>query len=381
MTLAFFTTSAGDTELAIATLQRMIDLHPAHPYVFYPLSTLAKEKVTSAFSGNDAVDIDLSWAESKALPEDSEIQALNDALAKKKVQRAYIGVPSNLEESKAMILAEKLTVPKVVALEYLFLEPALPLWSKLTQLMQNNCEFVVPTNSAIDEIKTRAPEAQVTAIGHLAIDKALQKRANPVDPQKINLIRTQLISNSHESLKVISGTSVGLDIDKPFLEAILKELKSDKHSGLKVCFSLHPFVKEPGKYLSELLELCTQYKTLSSKFQIILPEGFISKLPQGMIDFKNPYLLLREISGPDAAQAADGVAQAVPGALVNESAILDKAAYCFQPVKTFLPSQMYAQSLSDFLIDAQADKATVDPRHLQVEGEDCPSRLAKKLSS
>lgn len=383
MTSLFFTTSAGDTDLAIDTIHTLAKSHPQKKLIFIPLSELALKRAEVLATSKANVEIDRGFLHlEKTLPDEKDIVVLNSMIDKVNASHAFIGVPSLKADNAALHLALKLKVHKVIALEYLYHEPTLPLWSKIRELCDNGCHFAVATPLAANEITALAPTAQVTAVGHLAMDKAFAKRKDPISEQEILAIRKQLGCELSDDLRVISGTSVGGEIDFPFVLAILNELKKNNYPNLKVCFSIHPFVSNPDQYLASLLEICNGYPNLYQKFKIILPEGFVQKLsaPKS-INLNNQFILKAEISGQQATLVANGVAQAVPGALVNEAALLDNAAYCHEPVKSYLPSGLLSKDLPSFL--SRQSKITndkeVESKTKNVTTESCGARMSKLM--
>lgn len=383
MTSLFFTTSAGDTDLAIDTIQSMAKSQPQQQLIFIPLSELAlkRAEVLTTCSANVKIDKNFLHLE-RTLPDEEDLVAINTVIDKLNASHAFIGIPSIKSDNAALYLALKLNLHKVIALEYLYHEPALPLWSKIAELCDNNCHFAVPTSLAAKEITTLAPSAKVTEVGHLAIDKAVAKRKKPVSKKENLAIRTQLGCELNNDLKVISGTSVGGEIDYPFVQAILNELKKNNYPNLKVCFSIHPFVSNPDQYLAGLIEVCNRYPNLYQKFKIILPEGFVQKLTSPKsINLNNQFIIKAEISGQQATLVANGVAQAVPGALVNEAALLDNAAYCHEPVKSYLPSGLLSKDLRSFLSSPRKNNTDQqeEPKPNDVKRESCGTRIGKLM--
>lgn len=383
MTSLFFTTSAGDTDLAIDTILSLAKSQPQQQLIFLPLSELSLKRAEVLTTSSANVQINRRFLHlEKTLPDEKDIVELNSMIKKLSASHAFIGVPSIKADNAALHLAQKLNLQKVIALEYLYHESALPLWSKIAELCDSNCHFAVPTPLAAEEITNLAASAQVTAVGHLAMDKAFAKRKDPISEQENFAIRKQLGCKPGDNLKVISGTSVGGEIDFPFVRAILDELDKNQYPNLKVCFSIHPFVSNPDQYLSSLIETCKLYPALFQKFKIILPEGFVQKLtaPKN-INLDSQFIIKAEVSGQQATSVANGVAQAVPGALVNEAALLENAAYCHEPVKSYLPSGFLSKDLPSFLSKQSNSKSNqkqeAKPNDSSIEN--CGARIGKPM--
>lgn len=82
-----------------------------------------------------------------------------------------------------------------------------------------------------------------------------------------------------------------------------------------------------------------------------MPESLISRFKSPESSINNPLLeslfLRVNINGSEAAFAADGVAQAVPGALLNQAALEGKSAYSGSG-KSYLRKEYFSDSVSSF---------------------------------
>jgi hypothetical protein len=64
---------------------------------------------------------------------------------------------------------------------------------------------------------------------------------------------------------------------------------------------------------------------------------------------ESPFVMLSNVSGPNAAKAADKITQAVPGALLNEAALQGKPSYFHdRTVKPYLPVAWFSQTVPAF---------------------------------
>lgn len=387
MTTVFFVTSAGDTDLAIATADRLFTEQNQQKICFAPLSKLAADRISKhTFSMNNKAELDvfpqLDLIVDNKLHEEG-VTNISAYLKRNAVTSAYFGVPSSNNPNETLAafeLAEQLdeNLNKIIAFEYLYKEENHPIWDKLPKLAAlKKTTISVPTYDALDDVLPNGISGKFEVVGHLCFDKAKQQLSTTATDDT-NKTREQLNLKESDKLAVISGTSIGQSADLPFVKAILEELKTGRYNNLQLRFAIHPGVKEPIKYFSELLNLCEEYPKCAKQFKIILtPEFLAQKLENHQFDAKYEKFVQRcSVSGPAASNAAKAVAQAVPGALVNESAVLGKDAYCFQPVKSYLPSNMMSKDLKSFLAggsDVRLEK------NLQIDQKDASSVLAKKL--
>jgi hypothetical protein len=140
-----------------------------------------------------------------------------------------------------------------------------------------------------------------------------------------------LLLKSDEEAIFISGSTQAKELENMFLDALLKELATKKYAWLSLRMGIHPGTEYPDDYLHELLLTAEKYSQTKSQFKIILT--------------------------PQAAYAADKITQAVPGALLNEAALLGKPAYFYErSVVPYLPKEWFSKDIATFYL-AKAERS------------------------
>jgi len=125
------------------------------------------------------------------------------------------------------------------------------------------------------------------------------------------------------------------------------ELSTGKYPTLKLRMGIHPGIKNPDLYLQTLLQTCEKYPKTSRQFKIIMTDQIEGRLTDPLPS--TPFILRANVSGPSAAEAADRITQAVPGALLNEAALMGKPAYFHeQSVTPYLPKAWFSENVSSF---------------------------------
>lgn len=151
-----------------------------------------------------------------------------------------------------------------------------------------------------------------------------------------------------KSLFLFSGTTQPIDVDSELVSAILNELASNRYPNLQIRFGLHPGISNKESYLSTLLGICAQYPHLSAQFKIILPPLIEEQVKSEDI-LNNSFIVRANVSGPQAANAGAKVAQAVPGALLNESVIKGKPSYFHkETAEPYLPRDFFSKNIQAF---------------------------------
>jgi hypothetical protein len=262
------------------------------------------------------------------------------------IQHAYIGVPSPIDEESAFQIANLLNIPCTLVYEFMFKPEKHALWNYLPQFTQKkNINFAVPLPAASEDIRALYPEARIEEMGHLSIDRALTSTVS-ID---VTDVKNRLTVKANEELGFISGTTQPTNVDVNFLEALLSEIDTGQYPHLQVRFGMHPGIKDADNYLKALLIACGRHPNISSQFKIILSPTFEERLVNKP-EQSNPFILRCNVPGAEASQAANRVAQAVPGALLNESAIQGKPSYFHaQENKPYLPKSLFSSTIADFL--------------------------------
>lgn len=346
MNFAFFISSVGDTDLAKATIANLLEQSLSKSIVVIPLTKTAVDRIADL---NHAVisikSIDEITKRAGLLLQDKisehDAELVNAFLEENKIDHAYFGVPSNNNEMPYQI-ASQLTIPFTIAYEYMFKPAVHGLWNYIPQLSaKNGCQYAVVLESAIEDIKTLSSNADIHIIGHLSLDR-VQGVAASVDHT-----RKSLLIEEGQELVFVSGTTQPTAVDNTFLSALLAELSTGKYPTIQVRMGIHPGVNDLDAYLQTLLSTCQMFPATNAQFKIVINNQIASKLKQPLAD--SPFIIRVDVSGPDLAQTADKISQAVPGALLNEAALKGKPSYFHdKSVKTYLPTSWFSDNISAF---------------------------------
>jgi hypothetical protein len=382
MAIVFFVSSAGDTDLAKATINTLIEKGVDNEIHLIPLTSAAEERTKDLISSSnirrvklsEILKIDKLTTEKKLEPK--ELSIVCDYIKQNNIQHAYIGVPSPLEEDIPYQIAHALEIPCTIAYEYMFTaQEKHHFWDHLSLLAnKKNCNYAVPLPMAKDDILKFNREADVHTIGHLSIDRTM------VNSTSINIspIKEQLMLKEQEELIFISGTTQPAEVDNTFVEAILSEIATGKYPQLQIRFGLHPGIQDFDSYLKLILETCDNYQLTASQFKIILPSHIEQKLQQA-ISNEHPFILRTDVTGADACHAADKIAQAVPGALLNEAAIKGKPSYFHvDSSKPYLPETYFSESIILFFKAARQPQPHTH-KELGIEEESAANHMANLL--
>lgn len=346
MGIAFFTSGTGDTDLAIETILAL-EQTPNEIFLI-PLTTTAAER-TKFLDGNDKVrrvlideitkNVDIL---SKKEISQLDLDEISVFLNKNNIQRIYIGVPSINNEIPFQI-ASTVTVPCTIAYEYMFKPEKHIFWDYVERLAsKEGCNFAVPLRQAAKDILIKNKEAKVYEVGHLSIDRSQIETST----DSTN-IKNSLKVNLEDEFVFISGTTQPHNVDSLFLDALLSEISIHTYPNLQIRMGVHPGVSEPDQYIRELLKVCESYPSLKDQFKIIMTEQFEKKLLE--IIPSSEFLLRCNVSGPEAAMTADKIAQAVPGALLNEAAIKGKPSFIYDTTAVpYLPREWFSENIFSF---------------------------------
>lgn len=346
MKIAFFISSVGDTDLAKATISKLV-MQSTDTIIIIPLTATALDRTKDLMDNKiiSVVTIEEITKQVGLLAKDQiseqEIESVKLFLEENNIQHAYFGVPSNNNEIPYQI-ARRLDISFTVAYEYMFKPEKHGLWKYVNQLAsKRNCNFAVPLDSAVTDIKELNSNATTRVVGHLSLDRA--QGATP----DISKTRMTLSVATEQELIFVSGTTQPTEVDNLFLNALLAELSTGKYTSIQLRMGLHPGVKDLDLYLQELLKTCELYPTTKDQFKIVLTNQMAGKLIQPLAD--SPFIIKADVSGSDAAQAADKVTQAVPGALLNEAALKGKPSYFHEKsAKPYLPKHWFSETIATF---------------------------------
>lgn len=347
MIVAFFVSSLGDTDLAKSTIIRLIEQKSVDSIFLVPMTETAV-KHTEDLAGNEMVSrvsLDEITQRPAVLLEDrishEDLDNITRFIDENHIQRAYIGVPSANNDDPYLI-ANALKIPFTVAYEHMFKLPTHRFFDYVDSMAsKDNCDFAVPLSPAKDDILAIHPGATVYEIGHLSLD-----RPNPPAGDTSH-IRASLLAKAKDNLVFVSGTTQPMEIDNGFLDALLMELSTGKYPNLQLRMGIHPGIKNPDVYIQTLLQTCEKYPETSNQFKIIMTVQIESRLTDPLPS--TPFILHANVSGPDAAAAADRITQAVPGALLIKAAVMGDPAYFHeQSVTPYLPTEWFSGSISSF---------------------------------
>jgi hypothetical protein len=354
--MIFFVSSIGDTDLAQATIDKLLEMQVEDSIFLVPVTLVAQNRIKNLMVSPRVEQLSLADIVkqpdilSKKQITAAELEELADFVAQKKVCRAYVGVPSPLDEEIPFQIADSLKIPCTIAYEYMFSAPAShQFWHYLDVLAaKENCDFAVPLNNAKEELlsknKSENIKEKIHIIGHLSIDSALAETKTDTKS-----IRAALSIDEDNEFVFASGTTQPTEVDKQFLAALLNELSTGNYPRIQLRFGIHPGVKDGDNYLKELLEICANYPESKKQFKIILTSQFKAKLQSPIFSPNNEFILESDVSGSDAEQCADKIVQAVPGALLNKAALKGKPAYFHEKSsKPYLPPLFFSDSLAMF---------------------------------
>lgn len=365
MNILFLVSSDGDTNLAIATINHLLTHSTNSHFHIVPMTQVAQTRVES-ITDNPSVVI---------TPYQTIKDCFTDFILSHQFDHVYVGVPSN-NHDEPLALAKSLTIPFTIVYEYMFHESSHVFWNHVEALSQSeHCQFAAALTLAADDIINHAKSAKVHVVGHLSLDRATHKK---LDVEKIKQTREILTLNNEDDFVFASGSSQNIERDKQFLSALLSELSQQTHPHLKIRFGVHPGVSDADLYLSTMLEACNNYTLEPSQFKIVLNAPFANKLKG---NYNSPYLHEEKIPDSDAAEAADKVAQAVPGALLNEASYLGIPSYFHtRDVKVYMPVDWFSNSVSAFFSAKRANPHTPEELHLQGTAPSLVANLLKNQS-
>jgi hypothetical protein len=351
MKVAFFVSSVGDTDLALSTIKSM-ENKGENQVLLISLTKTAQQRVES-FSSTLPVDkrtlpeiLDLSsvsFLEGRCDPE--QLERIVEYIKLQGIHQAYLGIPSVNSEIPFQIAGALDDLPVLMAYEFMFKPESHCLWEYLATLKSKaNVRWALPLVEATEDF---GRDDRMHIVGHMSIDNAYSAKSLGLKtPEEI---REQLQVASSQSLAFVSSTTQAVEIDATFLDCLLTELP--KHPQVQVRLGLHPGIQNLDAYLATILSVYTKYPDADRQFKIILPENLLSRLktPELSIDDPRfrPVFLRVNLTGSEASSAADRVAQAVPGALLNQAVLEGKPAFAALG-KPYLPRRYFAENVTTF---------------------------------
>ncbi len=408
MNFAILTTSTGDTQLACATVKKMIEQaheeKQACQFTLLPLDTVAKTVIQKELHDllvDKNENILFSEKEgdefSAKKSEEEKIEYVKFWIEKNKIDHVVLGFPSPLNDKFAFELAMQLpdTCQMTLLYEYMFKEKEHIYFKnhygeKLAKKL--NLQIAVPLDAAKKDFQEFAAEHVVT-VGHLSIDQAVSTCVTDKSLAQNKKTRELLKVSEETDLVFVSGTSRSDDVDIEFLKVLLDEMQKGqvigKYQDMQLRFGLHPGVKNPAAYLQKLITVVENYlkdakedSSLVSPCQIILTENFKKKLSddeRALFESETyaKILLHADVSGADAAHAANRVAQAVPGALLNEAGLSGKPALIGSG-DSYLPKECITSNPNTFF--AQLTRDPLGKKELGLDPQcTAPENVARAL--
>ncbi|MCW8407477.1 hypothetical protein OQJ13_00630 [Legionella sp. PATHC035] len=398
MKLAFLISSAGDTDLALNTI-RVLESHGKHEALLISLTKTAQDRV-AVFNSNLVITKislpELITTENNSFPVSScNEEQLNNVikyLQMEKVQHVYCGVPSVSNKVPFQIAAALEDMPVLMAYEFMFKPDNHNLWDSLPTLKNKpNVQWALPLEPAVADFEIK-DKNKIHIVGHLSIDNALAIKPAVNDTELALRLdaereRTQ---KTRETLKItegnsfafVSSTTQPVAIDSTFLNCVLDVLP--KHPHMEVRLGLHPGIENLDAYLIEILQVYKKHQdACKNQFKIILTSSLFEKLKKPELTVINPefeHVFIRaNVTGNEAAAAAEYVAQAVPGALLNQGVLEGKPAYTHFG-KPYLPEKYFSSSISAFFTAKRQQERSKDELGLDKKtAPECCAEVLLKL--
>lgn len=349
MNVAFFVSSIGDTDLALKTIESM-ESKGTSEMLLIAVTKTAEQRISnfqsSSFVVKNSLTEILGMEDFPVEPfTEDQLYIIMKFIEDKNINYAYFGVPSVNNEIPFQIAEAIENTAVLMAYEFMFKPETHCLWKYTPKLKSKpNVQWALPLVDAIDDFGIDdANKVHIT--GHLSIDNACSfgLRRNSEG------IREQLQVSTSSALAFVSSTTQPVITDAEFLECLLAELPN--HPRIEVRFGLHPGIQDLDSYISAILSVYKVHASAHEQFKIILPDNLLARFKRPELSINHQTLqqafLRVNINGADASSAADRVAQAVPGALLNQSVIEGKPSYAHSG-KPYLPKQYFADNLATF---------------------------------
>ncbi|MCR9191460.1 MAG: hypothetical protein NXI01_02220 [Gammaproteobacteria bacterium] len=340
----FFCSSIGDTNLAQATI-RSLNKKPGHLCTTIALSDTVTDHLTTFADEFNSVTTIVQINEQPIA--DCSNHDIAEFVRRSNFSHAFVGMPSDSQDERAMQIASALDIPVTFASEFMFEPPSgHRIWRYQEALCQkNNLQFAVPLLST--GLFSEHPRRY--AIGHLSLNTVFSNVAISTDEKLAT--KSQLLVQDTDRLAVVSGTTQNPGVDTEFLTVLLGELPN--HPSVQLRYSIHPGVKQNMTEYIKTLIAVAENAGVTQQFKIILNNAIKAKLPPTDLSdlLRSPWIIDTNVSGNAASSAADAVAQAVPGALVNTSAAQGKPTFAHGN-KPLLPDSWFSENIVLFFSTA-----------------------------
>ena len=381
MKIAFFVSSIGDTDLALETI-KSLEKKGEHEALLISLTKAAQQRVENVHSASlvgkhslsEILALDFGvFSEGRCTEE--QLRNILQYIHLQKIDHAYFGVPSTNNEIPFQIARLLDGIPILMAYEFMFKPENHCLWTYLPELKsKSNIHWALSLPDALEDFGLHD---KVHVIGHMSIDNAFAPKSS--GSKSLKDINHSLQVFPHQSLAFVSSTTQPVEIDTRFLDCLLTELPN--HPNVQVRLGIHPGIQDLDAYLVEILAVYKKNSEVLSQFKIILPDNLLGRFKKPELSISNllfhKVFLRADINGSEAASAACRVAQAVPGALLNQSVLEGKPAYSHLG-KPYLPRQYFADSIVTFFSEERQQ-----PRMKEALGLDektAPERCAHKIT-
>jgi hypothetical protein len=385
MKIAFFTSSVGDTDLALGTVKSLEN--KGHEIILISLTKTAQQRMENFQSS--AVVQKITIAEILKLTPESlpveircseyQVKQVVDFTRSQKINHAFFGVPSTNNNEIPFQIAESLEdISVLMAYEFMFKPEGHTIWTHLPKLKgKPHLQWALPLKEAVADFG--AGEG-LNIIGHMSIDNAYVPK--PPATKTPETIKAALQITKEQSLAFISSTTQPVATDATFLDYVLAELPN--HPTIQIRWGIHPGIEDLDAYLAHILSIA-QKNTDTKQFKIIFEDKLVSRIKKPELTIEHPEfrsLFLRvNINGAEASSVADKVAQAVPGALLNQAALEGKPVYSHKG-KPYLPHQYFSNSIAAFFTSSnQPIRAKKDLGLSEKSAPDqCAELILKTLS-
>jgi hypothetical protein len=366
MKIAFLVSSAGDTNLALKTIEAL-EQQAQLETLLIALTKTAQQRIQSFKS----TSLTTKMSPPETLPAEEQLSWVKKYIEDENVNYVYLGVPSINDEKPFQMALALENVPIIVAYEFMFKPEDHCLWQYVDDLKsRSNIQWALPLDSAKNDFDIR-DDSKVHITGHLSIDNA--DTTAPLMSKSPQTIREQLQVPADQSLAFLTSTTQPTLTDTTFLDTLLAELPNHP---VQLRLGLHPDIPNFDDYMRELLAVYKKHPKAKDQFKIILPEQLLIKFQKPALSINDPEfqsLFLRvNVNGNEAAFAADRVAQAVPGALLNQAAFEGKPAW--HAVKAYLPTDYYSNDAPTFF--AESRKPTRKRAELALDEKTTAQRYA-----
>jgi hypothetical protein len=342
MTTLFVCHSAGDTDALLTTYNHMSQ-DDKDQVSFLAMGNVAYNKLYQkglAFHYlHDQIDTDTaSDTEIMELTQEQVAELLQNLDPDQTIDQALIGTPSNPQARSSWQVAKTLSSQLkygAVYNDYLFLDPQHVFFDELKSQNQwlHNYTWFAPVAKAKRQFEQANGSLSIKTAGHWALEDVLN---TPTQANSHNQTRQALHVSCEQGLLFISGTK-NIEQDRQLMEALLQTLQSGQYRDIQVRIGIHPGVSNVQDYLDEMNQCLAEYSQVKEQIQLVVPQRLVDSKGLDMSRYHESDYCLADVSGDQAAQAADGVACAVAATLPNKSATQGKPAYYHEDYEPYLP--------------------------------------------